>query len=272
MKGSFLRVAGLAAALCMFSPGVGCTGAAKGAPAGAVGPGEAGPACTEILATHYDQSCSADSDCTTIVEGDSCSACSLASCGNATISVVALASYTSDTAGTPGLVGDGDGGCPGCRSTVSLDINFGPFCCGGKCQLGSCSSPTDADTDAADAGDDGPAQNLMGGYFDGSCTSATGCVDGGQCVFPLGGGCDAPGQCFFYYDYPPGPECASIEALCACDGTRTNSLVCSDSWGVAPTPAVPSYACFGAAGDGSVDASPDLVEGSLAPTTSADSD
>ncbi len=59
-----------------------------------------------IQASSYDQTCTADSDCTGITEGNSCNPCSL-SCVNASINVHALPQYTLDNANIVGAAGAG---------------------------------------------------------------------------------------------------------------------------------------------------------------------
>lgn len=51
-----------------------------------------------ILASSYDQTCTSDSDCAEVSEGDPCNPCDF-SCSNAAINVRALAQYGADTAG-----------------------------------------------------------------------------------------------------------------------------------------------------------------------------
>lgn len=82
-----------------------CEELACSADAGAIVADDAGtdgPACDKgtIEASHYDQSCATDADCTAVFEGSLCGHCL---CANAAISQAALSSYQSDlqAAGPP---------------------------------------------------------------------------------------------------------------------------------------------------------------------------
>ena len=100
-----------------------------------------------ILASAYDQSCRADTDCVAVAEGDPCVACAFSCASNAAINEGAVAEYQSDIADTAALAAAVDGGCftTACGGTVSLSSDWGPFCCSGTCHVGSaCSSPGDA--------------------------------------------------------------------------------------------------------------------------------
>jgi hypothetical protein len=76
---------------------------------GSCGDVDAGSSCTpdSISANEWDQSCSTDSDCASVYQGDLCSACQ---CHNATINVNSLNAYlgASNTPGKPVTVCD----CP----------------------------------------------------------------------------------------------------------------------------------------------------------------
>lgn len=97
-----------------------------------------------ILASHYDQSCSEDSDCVEVSAGDYCSSSCL--CGGSAIRVSAEPAFSADVAKTP--LGSGaipGGGCP-CAA------KFGPCCRQGTCS-GDCNWPsTDTLPACADAG------------------------------------------------------------------------------------------------------------------------
>jgi hypothetical protein len=102
-----------------------------------------------IMASSYDQSCTVDTDCVGVSEGNSCKPCDF-SCSNATINAGALAKYTSDTAHFPAVVAFDHGVCPSsCGGPVGL------CCLGGKCHRGSpCPFEVLMGGDAgADAGD-----------------------------------------------------------------------------------------------------------------------
>jgi hypothetical protein len=106
-----------------------------------------------ILASEYDQSCRADTDCVAIEEGNPCVACAFSCTRNAAINYGAVAQYQSAIAGTPAIAAAEDGGCftVACGGTVSLQSDWGPFCCSGTCQVGSpCPSAGEGgDADAA---------------------------------------------------------------------------------------------------------------------------
>jgi hypothetical protein len=96
-----------------------------------------------IKASSYDQSCTSDSDCVAVAEGDSCLACAF-SCPNAVINPGALAKYRSDIASAPhAAFALACFGCP---------IVTGPCCLGGSCHIGEeCIDPVAADAAAVDA-------------------------------------------------------------------------------------------------------------------------
>jgi hypothetical protein len=110
------------------------------APDGYVGP------CF-ISASDYDQSCSVDTDCIGVTEGDYCST-TTCDCGGSVIAVAALAKFNDDVARTPlgsGAIGWAECGCP---------YNSPPCCSQGICQLGSAPAcaPPDTLPACADAG------------------------------------------------------------------------------------------------------------------------
>ncbi len=105
-----------------------------------------------IQASNYEQSCSTDSDCVAVGEGNACFPCALV-CPNAAINVAAHAQYLADVAKT--FAGSNSGTC-----VLSCPANFGGCCRAGKCHADiQCATPADAATDAAaDASLDAPAE------------------------------------------------------------------------------------------------------------------
>jgi hypothetical protein len=102
-----------------------------------------------IMASSYDQSCTVDSDCVGVAQGDSCRPCDF-TCINATINTGALAKYTSDTKSLPAVLAVAKGACPS-----SCGGPEGVCCRGGKCiRSFQCLNIADAGAEAqADAGD-----------------------------------------------------------------------------------------------------------------------
>jgi hypothetical protein len=96
-----------------------------------------------ISASSYDQSCTIDTDCTTVTSRDYCSAGCL--CGGSAINVGALAQFNGDISKTP--LGSGALGGTACPCVQS----FGPCCRSGRCTA-TCFSPPDALPACADAG------------------------------------------------------------------------------------------------------------------------
>jgi hypothetical protein len=214
-----------------------------------------------IQASRYDQTCTVDSDCSGITEGNSCNPCSL-NCVNAAINVHALSAYTSDNANLVASAGEQcPSSCGGPESTC---------CRSGKCQWGypSCPYPgfLAADASALDASSEACAPSGCTGYCtagshnvstiangclvwhccvlddaggqdgavtdggvttdargdSGICATDLDCGAGDLCGFPASAGCSASGTCF----PRPGAMCDAIELGCACDGTSIN-LVCN---------------------------------------------
>jgi hypothetical protein len=102
-----------------------------------------------IQASHYDQSCTVDSDCVEVYVGNACS-CELgcrATLGP--INKAAQPQYTADVADAPHVV------CS-CPPATPVLVDAGPVACcvGGQCQTaaGQCSGPADAGADAAPDG------------------------------------------------------------------------------------------------------------------------
>src|SRR5580698_9230225 len=103
-----------------------------------------------ILATNYDQSCTADSDCVAEGFGDPCTEC--LNCASGAINEKSVPQYGTDVAKAP-------------RGAICFCAfgPAGPCCVDGICQVGrECSNavPTDA---AADRGVDGPAACVAAG-------------------------------------------------------------------------------------------------------------
>jgi hypothetical protein len=92
-----------------------------------------GSSCS-IVASHYDQSCTTDTDCAGVAEGDTCSSTCAPACPNAAINKAALNQYNSElTAKTTDLQ----------RSCSQYCVlTFGPCCVAGRCQMGNqCPTP-----------------------------------------------------------------------------------------------------------------------------------
>jgi hypothetical protein len=132
---------------CLALAEAGVTGAASdgGVDAGVSNDASAATdaACTPVLASAYDQSCDADTDCVAISQGASCDWCAL-SCTSAAINREALSQYTSDTANLLEVAYQQClSSCGGPTSTC---------CVGGTCQWShytTCPYPGTPATDAA---------------------------------------------------------------------------------------------------------------------------
>jgi hypothetical protein len=112
-----------------------------------------------IQASDYDQSCTVDTDCRYIAEGNACTPCAFDCSFGAAINVSALAQYNSDVANTPAVAAEFNGrtcasGCPAA---------FGPCCVGGKCQTSTTSQCPAAAADAGDAAADAGADAAADG-------------------------------------------------------------------------------------------------------------
>jgi hypothetical protein len=190
---------GLAVALSAGLLATGCSSSSNpGAPDGAApvpvtsdaqtdSPGEdSGPnACADasvrtIQASNYDQSCTVDTDCRLIGEGNACTPCAFNCPFSGAINAGALAQYTSDVANTPAVAMsfNGQGCLAGCP------VAFNPCCVGGKCQLsttGQCAAP-DAGADAAS--DSGAADACASPIV---CSGA--CISGAHNVSTTVDGC-----------------------------------------------------------------------------------
>jgi hypothetical protein len=158
---------GLVGVVSVFAGGAGCasTGSNPGAADGAamtpdaqsdVSLDDSSPnACIDasvklIKAADYDQSCTVDTDCRLIAEGNACAPCAFDCSFGPAINVSALAQYNSDVANTPAVAAEFNGqtcasGCPAA---------FGPCCVGGKCQASTTGQCPAAAADAGDAAAD----------------------------------------------------------------------------------------------------------------------
>jgi hypothetical protein len=103
-----------------------------------------------IQASDYDQSCTVDTDCRYIAEGNACTPCAFDCSYAAAINVSALTQYYSDVANTPAVAPEFNGRtcASGCPSAL------GPCCVGGKCQTSPTSQCPAASADAGDAAAD----------------------------------------------------------------------------------------------------------------------
>jgi hypothetical protein len=120
-----------------------------------------------IEASSYDQSCTADTDCVAVSEGNACHPGFL-NCPNAAISVSAHARYNADVAMTNAAICIWEGDCA---------LSGGPCCRGSRCQMGaSCLSGSQADA-AAEASTDGGADANQTA----PCSAAADCTSGGVC-------------------------------------------------------------------------------------------
>ncbi len=158
MAGRIAVAVGLVGLVSAFAAAQGCgsTSAAPGACTGL--------SVKLIQASDYDQSCTVDTDCRYIAEGNACTPCAF-DCSFGAINVSALAQYNSDIANTPAVAAEFNGqscasGCPAA---------FGPCCIGGKCQTSTTGQCPGATADAGDAGAgtgadaDGPAACVAAG-------------------------------------------------------------------------------------------------------------
>jgi hypothetical protein len=164
-----------------------CTSASSnpGAPDGAATTPEAqsdapcedsGPdACTDdasvklIQASDYDQSCTVDTDCRPVGEGNACVQCNFACRLGAAINVSALAQYMSDVANTPAVALKYGG-----LICSSACVEAFACCVSGKCQLSTRSQCPGAATDAGDAAADAGAVAATDGATDSGPLDASG--------------------------------------------------------------------------------------------------
>jgi hypothetical protein len=104
--------------------------------------------CDDIKASKYDQSCTADTDCVAVYEGNSCALCALTCPGGAAISTGALARYTSDIANTTANVSTKRLAC-----SSECGVTPPPRCVAGRCERGDFGAGSQTDA-AADTGAD----------------------------------------------------------------------------------------------------------------------
>jgi len=136
-----------------------------------------------IQASNYDQSCTTNSDCIAVGEGNACYVCEI-ECTSAAINKSAESQYKADVAKTPAAEGGALCGCP---------AEFGPCCRGGTCHADlQCQNPLPVADAAADTGADAATDG--GGSTDadacapsGGCTAA--CVAGRHNVTVMVDGC-----------------------------------------------------------------------------------
>jgi hypothetical protein len=95
-----------------------------------------------ILASSYDQSCTTDSDCIGVAEGNFCYP-GATNCATATISKSANAQYQADVAKTRAA---------SCYAPGNCGANFGPCCASGLCQVGIQCSNLASDASAETSG------------------------------------------------------------------------------------------------------------------------
>jgi hypothetical protein len=189
-----------------------------------------------ILASNYDQSCTTDTDCVSVAEGNFCYP-GATNCPSAAISTSANAQYQADVAKTRAA---------SCYAPGNCGEESGPCCVGGKCQVGnecgnlafdaSAETGADASIDAhvesgagrvplnhrpsdAQCSTAAPPGDCAGPYPDGGgCASDSDCADAGtngRCINP-GGGPAAP--CFCTYDRCLGDTDCPSGQTCACHG------------------------------------------------------
>jgi hypothetical protein len=206
---------------------------------------DAGNSCTDASATtvwasSYDQSCTVDTDCVGVSEGDSCNPCDF-NCVNAAINAGGLPQYASDTAYFPAVLAVAKGACASsCGGPETA------CCIGGTCHWGYFMCPADAgniadaavDADAeggagrvpvnhrpsdAQCSTPAPPGNCGGPYPNpdaGGCARDSDCTEAGtngRCI-NRGGGPAAP--CFCTYDTCIlDTDCPSGQT-CACHGAR----------------------------------------------------
>jgi hypothetical protein len=140
-------------------------------------PEDFGPnACTDasvvlIKASNYDQSCTVDTDCRVIAEGNACTPCAFdCTFGGGAVNASALMKYKADIANTPATASQFDGqvcggGCPAA---------FGACCVAGKCQT----STTNQCPVPADAGDACATPTVCNGACVSGAHNVTTMVDG----------------------------------------------------------------------------------------------
>ncbi|MGO9839032.1 MAG: hypothetical protein ACLP1X_33025 [Polyangiaceae bacterium] len=187
--------------------------------------------CTDASATvqasSYDQSCTVDTDCVGVSEGDSCNPCDF-SCVNAAINAGALTQYTSDTASFPAVLAVAKGACASsCGGPETA------CCVGGTCHWGYFTCP-DASADAGDAarpcipltcadlpaGDCGVQTDGCGGLIANcsTCTPPDFCGGGGAGLCGAGAPAVDAGEPVCHYDLCVPGTCADYDCGVAGDG------------------------------------------------------
>jgi hypothetical protein len=105
------------------------------------------PPCKTFRASAYDQSCTVDTDCWPVFEGNACDPCAFA-CNNAAVSVQGLGEYSYEAASVTVVPAEA-GACPSCGA------QYVACCRAGTCQLGSqCLANPPAGVAATDTGVD----------------------------------------------------------------------------------------------------------------------
>jgi hypothetical protein len=123
----------------------------------------ADPLVQMIQASNYDQSCSVDTDCVAVAEGDFCVP-GANNCLTAAINKSAESQYLSDVANTNAAFCSAPGSC---AVPLTCEGSAGPWCLHGTCEMTTCPSVdagTDApfDAQAGDAGDGATANDDAG--------------------------------------------------------------------------------------------------------------
>lgn len=227
----------------VFAGGAGCTG---------TGTNESGSnACVGasvklIQASDYDQSCTVDTDCQPIAEGNACAPCAFSCQLGAAINVGALAQYNSDVANTPAVAREFDG-----QSCVVACPGAFPCCVGGTCQIDGC--PARVSTATCTLGAACSSTDLCPGGIAG-CESNCQCLNGtwsAPCptgLPPTGSACA-----------PVGTECGYSTSTNACGAD--NCYCESGAWNCEPT-CVIGDASTGVDTGADADASPCTVDSS----------
>jgi hypothetical protein len=125
----------------------------------------ADPLVQMIQASNYDQSCSVDTDCVAVAEGNFCVP-GANNCLTAAINKSAKSQYLSDVANTNAAFCSAPSSC---AVPLTCEGSAGPWCLNGTCEMAVCPSVdagTDApfgfDAQAEDAGDSGTANDDAG--------------------------------------------------------------------------------------------------------------
>jgi hypothetical protein len=162
-----------------------------------------------VQASDYDQSCTVDTDCQQIAEGNACVSCAFGCPVGGAINVSALTQYNADIANTP-AVGQG------CPALPCVATEF-PCCIGGKCQVGNqCSNPTPTDA-AAETGAEADATACAVDSSEVAC-----CCDGdvgGKGPFCSGGSLSCATGFGLYFGADCTRECGPCAVACPDSGT-----------------------------------------------------